>query len=288
MQSKLMSLAEALAPLADGATVALGGNTLHRAPCAAAHELIRQGKRRLNLVKTAGAYDIDLLCGTGVADTVTAGFVGFENVFGMAPLYRRGVESGQVRAREHACYSVIAGLRAATQGVPFMPVVGLLESDVRRAQGFLTVADPYSGQEVVAIQAIVPDLAIVHVQEADALGNARIQGTLFEDLLMITAARRVVLTAERIVDGAAFAERPELTTIAGFLVDAVVHAPRGAWPCSCAGLYDYDADFLAAYIEATRTPEAFGQFVEQHLVGPRPLAAAAALVERADPIGSIS
>jgi glutaconate CoA-transferase subunit A len=266
MQSKLTSLREALAPLPDGATVALGGNTLHRAPCAAVHELIRQGRRRLNVVKTAGAYDIDLLCGTGVAATVTAGFVGFENVFGMAPLYRREVEAGRVHAAEHACYSVIAGLRAATQGVPFMPVAGLLESDVRRAQGFRTVTDPYSGQEVVAIRAIVPDLAIVHVQMADELGNARIEGTLFEDLLMATSARRVVLTAERIVDGAEFQARPELTSIAGFLVDAVVEAPQGAWPCSCAGLYDYDAAFLAEYVEATREAEAFGRFVEERVL----------------------
>lgn len=262
MQSKLVGLAEALAPLPDGATVALGGNTLHRAPIAAVHELIRQGKRRLNIVKTAGSYDIDVLCGAGVVDTVTAGFVGFENVFGMAPLYRRSVEQGWVQACEHACYSVIAGLRAATQGVPFMPVAGLLESDVRVAQGFLTVADPYSGQEVVAIQAIQPDLAIIHVQEADAQGNARIYGTLFEDLLMVTAARRVVLTAETIVDGEQFRAQPELTSISGFLVDAVVHAPRGAWPCSCAGLYDYDADYLAAYMAATKDVEAFQQFLE--------------------------
>lgn len=259
--SKLTALADALAPLADGATVALGGNTLHRSPSAAVHELIRQGKRRLNLVKTAGAYDVDLLCGTGVADAVTAGFVGFENVFGMAPLYRRGVESGAVHAYEHACYSVIAGLRAAIQGVPFMPVAGLLDSDVRQAQGFLTVRDPYSGREVVAIAAIIPDLAIIHVQQADAQGNARIDGTLFEDVLMVAAARRVVLTAEEIVDGASFAAAPERTSIAGFMVDAVVHAPHGAWPCSCAGLYDYDADYLAAYMQATQHEAAFAAFL---------------------------
>lgn len=268
MHNKLTTLAEALAPLRDGATVALGGNTLHRSPSAAVHELIRQGKRGLNIVKTAGAYDVDILCGAGVASAVTAGFIGFENVFGMAQRYRRAVEGGQVRANEHACYSVIAGLRAAAQGVPFMPVAGLLESDVRRVQGFRTVADPYTGQEVVAVRAIVPDLAIVHVQEADAEGNARIVGTLFEDLLMVTAARRVVLTAETIVDGAAFSERPELTTIASFMVDAVVHAPQGARPCSCAGYYEYDAGYLAAYTAAARHEESFRRFLEEHVLAP--------------------
>jgi glutaconate CoA-transferase, subunit A len=265
MNNKVVSLAEAIGPIADGTVVALGGNTLHRSPSAAVHELVRQGKRGLTLVKTAGAYDVDLLCGTGVATTVAAGFIGFENVFGMAPSYRRSVEAGQVRAAEHACYSVIAGLRAAAQGVPFMPVAGMLESDVVAAQGFRKVSDPYSGREVVAVQAIIPDVAIIHVHEADASGNGRIRGTLFEDLLMVTAARRVILTAEQIVDGAAFAETPELTTIAGFMVDAVVHAPNGAWPCSCAGLYDYDHDYLEAYIAATRDPVAFQEFVEEHV-----------------------
>lgn len=263
--TKLRSLAEAIAVVPDGATVALGGNTLHRSPSAAVHELIRQGKRGLNIVKTAGAYDVDVLCGTGVAAAVTAGFVGFENVFGMAALYRRGVESGRVHAYEHACYSVIAGLRAATQGVPFMPIAGLLDSDVRRAQNFRTVADPYTGQEVVAIGAITPDIAIIHVHEADAAGNARICGTLFEDALMVTAARHVILTAEQIVDGSHFAAQPELTTIAGFLVDAVVHAPRGAWPCSCAGWYDYDAEYLAAYTAATRDDQAFKGWLAERI-----------------------
>src|SRR5687768_13910871 len=105
--SKVTSLQAAIRTVADGSVVALGGNTLHRAPCAAAHELIRQGKRGLELVKTAGSYDVDILVGAGVARAVSAGYVGYENVFGLAPLYRREVEQGRVEAREHTCYSVV-------------------------------------------------------------------------------------------------------------------------------------------------------------------------------------
>ena len=266
MPSKLVPLAEAVQLIADGMTVALGGNTIHRAPCAAVHELVRQGRRRLNIVKTAGAYDVDLLCGAGAADRVTAGFIGFENVFGMAPRYRRAVEGGHVHAYEHACYSVIAGMRAASQGVPFMPVAGLLEFDVRAAQGFRSVHDPYGGGEVVAIQAIAPDVAIIHAHMADAEGNARILGTRFEDVLMATASRRVIITAEQIVDGAILAEQPELTAVAGFLVDAVVHAPSGAWPASCATQYDYDAAFLGAYVSAAADDEAYARFISEHIL----------------------
>jgi acyl CoA:acetate/3-ketoacid CoA transferase alpha subunit len=171
MIDKQTSLAAAIAAVPAGATLALGGNTLHRAPCAAVHEIVRQGKRGLNLVKTAGAYDVDLLCAAGCAEAVSAGFVGYETPFGLAPAYRRAVETGEVEAREHVCASVIAGLRAASQGVPFMPLAGMDGSDLPAARGFARVADPYGGPPVVAIPAIAPDVAILHVQQADRGGQ---------------------------------------------------------------------------------------------------------------------
>jgi glutaconate CoA-transferase, subunit A len=266
MRNKLKSLEVAIASVPNDAIVALGGNTLHRAPIAAVYELIRQQKRGLNLVKTAGAYDVDILCGAGAASAVTAGFIGYENVFGMAQMYRRGVEQGSVRACEHTCYSVIAGLRAASQGVPFMPVNAFSLSDVPQAQGYRKVSDPYSEEEVYAVPAIRPDVAIIHVQEADAEGNARIYGSLFEDVLMVTAAKQVILTAEKIVDGATFEKQPELTSIAGFMVTHVVHAPRGAHPCSCHGLYDIDMDHLSNFYAHTNSAEAFDVWLRAHVL----------------------
>ena len=100
MTDKVVSLGEAVRRINDGSTVALGGNTIHRSPCAAIAEMIRQGKKGLTLVKTAGAYDIDVLCGTGVAGAVLAAYVGFEN-FGLAPRFRRAVEAGRVKLYEH-------------------------------------------------------------------------------------------------------------------------------------------------------------------------------------------
>jgi glutaconate CoA-transferase subunit A len=273
MIDKQTSLEAAIAATPDGARIALSGNTLHRGPCAAVHEIVRQGKSGLEIVKTAGAYDVDLLCGTGCAAAVAAGFVGFETAFGMAPSYRRAVEQGTVEAKEHACYTVIAGLRAAIQGVPFMPVAGMTGSDVVAARGFRLVADPYGHGEVTVVPALTPDVAIIHVHEADTTGNGRIVGTRFEDELMVRAARRVILTAEQLVDGAAFEAAPETVAIPGFLVDAVVEAPGGAWPCSCAGLYNYDAEYLAAYLAATRDPDGYRRFVEEHIFAAVPVGA---------------
>lgn len=270
MADKRRSLAEVIATIPDGSRLALGGNTLHRAPAAFVHELVRQGKRALELVKTAAAYDVDLLCGLGCATAVSAGFVGYETVFGLAPMYRRAVESGRVEAREHACYTIIAGLRAAVQGVPFMPLNGLQGSDLVGLRGFKSVHDPYSGQDVMTVPAIVPDVALIHVQEADQDGNARIWGSKFEDTLMARAARRVILSAERLVDRATLAADPSRTDIPGFLVDAVVEAPGGAWPTSCAGLYAYDEPFLAELLAAAHHPETLREFVEARILSGAP------------------
>jgi glutaconate CoA-transferase, subunit A len=273
MKDKLSSLDEAIRDIPSGSRLALGGNTLHRAPIAAVHELVRQRKRNLEIVKTAGAYDIDLLAGAGCASSVTVGFVGFENLFGMAPSYRRAVERGDLTVNEHACYSVIAGLRATIQGVPFMPIAGMTGSDILAARDFRTVADPYSGAEVVAIPALIPDVAIIHVQEADAHGNARIKGTLFEDVLMAKAAKRVIITAERVVDGDEFVDSPDSVTIPAFMVDLVVEAPHGAWPCSCAGHYDLDLDYLTEYVAASANEATFHRFVEEHILNRASVAA---------------
>ncbi len=266
MQSKLTSLSEAISSIPDGGRLAIGGNTFHRGPGAAVHEIVRQRKRGLDLIKTAGAYDIDLLCAAGCAASVSAGYVGYETVLGLAPSYRRTVEGGLVRATEHACYTVIAGLRAAIQGVPFMPVAGLLESDLLAARDFRLVQDPYSDELVVAIPVIQPDVAIVHVHESDQFGNAVIHGSHFEDLLMIQAARRVILTAERIVDGSAFESDPSRATISALYVDAVVDAPNGAWPFGLAGEYEPDVEFMNKLVSVGKNADDTNAFIEQEIL----------------------
>lgn len=266
MPNKLVSLTAAIAAIPDGASIAPGGQTLHRSPSAALHELIRQGKQGLHLIKSAGAYDVDLLCGTGSITTLTAAYVGFEQLLGPPLNYRRAQIQGRLQVRGFDRAALIAGLRAAAFGLPFMPVAGLLNSDCQAANNLHPVRDPYSGQELLAVPAIVPDVAIIHVHETDPHGNARILGALFDDQLLANAARSVILTSERIVNPARLSGLPEMTRIPGFLVDAVVHAPRGAWPCSCAGSYALDAAYLQIYHTATSDPATFQAFVANHIL----------------------
>lgn len=244
--AKVRSLSEAIAAIPDGSSIALGGNTVHRSPSAAVHELLRQEKRDLTLIKTAGGYDVDVLTGSGCVLRLVVAYVGFENLQGMAPQFRRAVESGRVELEEQTCTSVITGLRAAAQGIPFMPIAGMSGSDIVPGR-FLSVSNPYGEGEVVTVPAIWPDWAIIHVQEADERGNARIRGTQFEDVLMSKAACHVLVTCEQVVSGDSFEAEPELTAIPSFQVDAVVHAPAGAWPASCMGFYDVDEEYLARY-----------------------------------------
>jgi len=258
---KRISLEAAAARVTDGAVVAVGGNLLHRGPFALVRELARQGKRDLEIVKTAGSYDVDLLAAAGCLRAVSCGFVGFENEFGMAPSYRRAVESGAVEAREHACYTVIQALRAAAFGLPFMPAAGFTGSDLPAARGFKRVLDPYTGESVLVIPRLRPDVALIHVPEADAEGNGRVYGTRFEDALIARAARTVILTAERIVAREELERQPELTLIPGLFVSAVVYAPGGAWPGSCHPLYDYHVAAVNAYLAAAADPERLAAYL---------------------------
>ena len=149
-----------------------------------------------------------------------------------------------------------------------MPFAGLTGSDLPKASGFATMPDPYGQGEVVVIPPIRPDVALIHVQEADEQGNLRIHGSPYEDVLLAKASTRIIASTERIVSTEDFVAQPELTSLPGFLVDMVVEAARGAWPTSCAGVYSYDKEYLAAYADAATTEEGFDLFVKEHVIAP--------------------
>jgi glutaconate CoA-transferase subunit A len=266
MAEKRRTLAEAIGLIPDGATVALGGNTFHRSPSAAVHELVRQGKQGLRVVKTAGAYDVDLLAGAGCIDRAAVGYVGFEALYGVAPNYRKAVEEGRVVVEEHACYTVSTALRAAIQGVPFLPVAGIFGSDLIPARDWKTVRDPYTGEELLAIPRLVPDWAIIHAEKADSEGNAFISGSLFEDLLMANAAHQVLVTAEDVVTSEDFRSEGLQATIPGYLVGAVVHAPGGARPCSCGNFYPMDEAYMEAYVDASHEEITYRDFLHKNIL----------------------
>ena len=145
--------------------------------------------------------------------------------------------------------TLVSGLRAASYGIPFQPVAGVFGSDLAAINGWQTVKDPYTGREVYVIPAIQPDVAVIHVNEADELGNARVYGTPFWDHPATRAAKRVLITAERLVPTDVLRLQPELTLVPGFMVEAVAIVPNGAWPGSMHPLYEIDYLAVERYLK---------------------------------------
>ena len=142
-----------------------------------------------------------------------------------------------------------SALRAASYGIPFMPVRGLKVSDLRRVNDyFADVTDPFTGETLAAVQAIRPDFAIVHAQTADANGNACFEGPPYEDALLSRAAKKVIVTAERIVGDGWFSASEQKADIPHFMTAAVVHVPRGASPCACYGYYEPNDSLIRAFL----------------------------------------
>jgi len=152
-------------------------------------------------------------------------------------------------------------MQAASLGIPFQPVRGLWGSDVASASGFVTVRDPYSGEDVYVVPRIRPDWAVLHVHEVDEQGNARLHGSPGYDLVMAEAAVRVILTAERIISVEESAAHPEWTKIPGIFVAAAVAAPKGAYPCGCMPDYDVDPRGIHDYFQATGSEESLRDYL---------------------------
>lgn len=146
--------------------------------------------------------------------------------------------------------TLVAGLRAASYGIPFQPVAGVHGSELARINQWQTIRDPYgSGREVYVVPAVQPDIAVVHAAEVDDEGNARIYGSPFWDHPLTRAAKRVLVTAEKRVPTDRLREQPELTLIPGFMVEAVAITSGGAWPGSMHPYYDIDYPAVEYYMQ---------------------------------------
>lgn len=266
-RSKLMSAAQALADVPDGAKVIAGGVHLSNTPMALVRQLIRQGVHDLEIIPTpATGLWVDLLIAAGCVRKVHVSYIGLE-FLGLAPNFRRAVEAGELEISEVDEPTIFHGLRAAASGLPFVvfPPIHLL-TDLPKASPdvYKTITDPFTGEPVIAVPPLRPDLCLVHVAKADIYGNGLSLGGRHMEDIITKASKRVVLSAEEIVDTSAFSAAPTQTTIPGVLVDAVVHAPFGAYPGACPGVYNYDRPHLVEYNElakANRTSDYVSTFI---------------------------
>jgi glutaconate CoA-transferase, subunit A len=251
-RDKRASLADAVSLVGDGAIAALGGGLSARLPMAMVRELVRQGRRGLHLVGSAHSIDVDMLVAAGAVRRLEESYVGFEQDLGLAPAYRRAAEEGSVEVAESCCATILAQLRAAEMGVPFLPVRGVRGSDIARLHPeYAEITCPFTGQTLVAVPALRPDAALLHAPAGDRYGNLHLEQPYVLDERFAAASQMVVATVDELVSTDEVIASG--VTIPGHLVAAVVEAPFGAHPSSCYPRYAYDRDHLREYVSAAQS-----------------------------------
>jgi glutaconate CoA-transferase, subunit A len=266
MFQPVKSLDEALACVGDGAMLAVP-REVSGVPMAATRALIRRGIKRLHLVALpTSSLQADLLIGAGTIATLETSAVSLGE-FGPAPRFTDAVRNAHIVMKDATCPALHAAFQAAEKGVPFMPLRGLLGSDVLKQRGDWQVIDnPFgNGDPIVVLPAIRPDVALFHAAMADRFGNVWI-GRQRELAMMAHAAQRTIVTVEQIHDGNLL-DDPVLAagTLAGFYVDAIAVAERGAWPLPLPDRYGADAAHLALYAKMAATAEGFAEYLDKYV-----------------------
>jgi glutaconate CoA-transferase, subunit A len=248
---KAISLEKAVSLIKNGDKVAIGGALSLREPMSLIREVIRQGIKDLHIIGNAHGIDVDMLCGAGSVGTAEVTYVGFEFDFGIAPNYRKVCESGAVRVLENNCVTLINQLRASSFGLPFVAQRSFGGSDILKLHPeFKVTESPFNGEKVVLVPALRPDVALLHAQFADTLGNVRIEEPYASDIILARASERVIVTAEKIVSPDEM--RALKPNIHYFEISELAVAPYGAHPTNCYPNYAYDREHIAEYVKATK------------------------------------
>lgn len=258
-----------VADVEDGNSVAMGCALESLIPFAASYEIIRQKKRNLTLVGPISDMQFDQLIGAGCVKKIIASWVG--NVAaGLGHNYRRAAEAGiphAIEIEDHSNFTIGLGLQAGASGLPFLPTRTVKGSDFRSGDQFASIRCPFTDEELLAVRAIRPDVAILHVQRADAQGNAQAWGNFGVMREAAMAAKKVILTCEEIVDHEVILSDPNRNVIPGFVVSSVVHEPFGSHPSPTQGYARRDDNFYFDYHKATRSREGFEQWLQEWVFG---------------------
>jgi glutaconate CoA-transferase, subunit A len=273
LREKVMSLDAAAQLVRDGEHVAIGGCTLSRTPMAMIWALIRAKRRKLTISRSITSTEGDLLLAAGVSNHVITSWFSQGIVWGVSKVMRHYTERKLARFDEWSHMSIGLRYRAGAMGLPFMPSRSMLGSDVgeRVADQTKTMACPFTGEPLVLLPALNPDVALIHVQRCDAFGNAQLDGLQFMDIDIAMAAKRVILTTERIITNAQIRRLPDATRIPFFAVEAVVEVPIGCAPHECYGVYEPFFAALDDYAERVSDDAVAGcrQYLEEYYYAPK-------------------
>lgn len=258
---KRVDLATAASYVRDGSMIALGGALSTRLPMALVRELIRQGRRELHVVGSAHSMDVDLLIAANAVSVCEESYVGFEQDFGLAPAYRRAAEGGTITLKESCCVTILTQLRAAEMGLPFLPVRGIKGTDMGRLHPeYAQTTCPFTGEVLVAVPPLCPDVALVHAPLGDMHGNLFFEQPYVLDERFAGASQSVIATVDRIVSSDEIVKHG--VTIPAHVVQAVAEVPFGAHPASSYPNYAYDRRHVGAYVKAASTPETADEYLD--------------------------
>jgi acyl CoA:acetate/3-ketoacid CoA transferase alpha subunit len=258
---KRMSEQEAVSRFVDnGAYLSYDLSSMVRGPASLEREIVRQEIRDLWVAAKFTLLDTTILVAGGCVSKIDVGFLGLGQTLFHA------VEQGRVQVFDWSNGTLALRHMAGAMGVPFLPTRALGGTDTFQHSGAKLVEEPFTGKRVVLVPAVNPDVAIIHVNQADMYGNARIFGPSITPLETAMASKRVILSTEEILDTELIRRSPDQTTIPYNLVDAVVLAPYGAHPGTCPGLYAYDAEHLDEFFAAT-TDEVMQTYLDRYVYG---------------------
>ena len=289
MTDKVMSPREAIKRFVhDGDHISLGGFTIVRNPMGLVYEIIREKIKDLHVYVHSQGQAFDVLIGAGCVTAMEFAYGGTARFSPSGGIrFRKAIEGGAVRFEDYTNHQMVLRFLAGAMGVPFLPLKGVLETDVINKWGFdetfrretpgisnkkLAVidnpfAEPGTPEKLIAVPAIQPDVTLLHVQKADAEGTCRIEGLTFADVEQAKAAKRLIVSCEELVSRDEMRNDPDLNQIPFFIVDAVVPLPTGAHPTACNGYYDYDDAHLLFYGKEAETDQGFQKYLDKFVLG---------------------
>ncbi|MFA5786544.1 MAG: CoA-transferase [Actinomycetota bacterium] len=263
---KVMTVSEAVAKFVhDGDYVGIGGFGANRIPTAPLHEIVRQGRRHLGISCHTATHDFQVLVAGDCIDRCDMAYaIGIE-IRGLSPAGRRLFEEGRVKATEWTNAALAWRYKAAAMGLPFIPARVMLGTDTFRYSAAKVIKCPFTGAKLLALPALSPDIAIIHVHRADPYGNCQIDGNNFADADLARAAKHVIVTTERLVPTEEIRRSPHRTSIPFLCVDAVCEVPYGSYPGNMAYEYYSDEDHIRAWLTAEQDLATYREFVDRHI-----------------------
>jgi len=251
----------------DGDYVVIGGFGANRIPTAIIHEIVRQGKKRLGFAGHTSTHDFQILVAGECFDRCDIAYIIGLEARGLSPNARRYMESGKVNVTEWSNATLSWRLKAAAMGLSFLPARNLMGTDTFKHSASKEILCPFTGQKYVAHPALYPDFAAIHVHECDIYGNAHVYGASVSDQDLAKAAKRVVLTTERIIPTGKIRQNPEATFIPFWCVDAVVEMPYGSYPGNMPYEYFSDEEHLRQWLTLEKDPAEFKKFIDKQIFG---------------------